>query len=110
MEQVAELPYDLHWEFPRKHVKFGAMLAEGNFGRVFHAKAKGMKAFNPRYKGDLSTRAKLANLQDSNVPEHFTNITEMYLIGPSDSYTLVDVAVKTLKETATPEHKNDLAS
>ena len=43
LEQIEELPYDLHWEFPRYDVRFGSVLGEGNFGRVWHAKAKGIK-------------------------------------------------------------------
>ena len=43
MEQIEELPYDLHWEFPRYDVRFGAVLGEGNFGKVWHARAKGIR-------------------------------------------------------------------
>ena len=43
LEQIEKLPYDLHWEFPRYDVKFGSVLGEGNFGRVWHAKSKGIK-------------------------------------------------------------------
>ena len=43
LEQIEELPYDLHWEFPRNDVRFGSVLGEGNFGRVWLAKAKGIK-------------------------------------------------------------------
>ena len=43
LEQIRELPYDVHWEFPRYDVKFGAVIGEGHFGKVWHAKAKGIK-------------------------------------------------------------------
>ena len=43
LEQIEELPYDLHWEFPRNDVRFSSVLGEGNFGRVWLAKAKGIK-------------------------------------------------------------------
>ena len=110
LEQIEDLPYDIHWEFPRKHVKFTSILGEGNFGRVWHARAKGIKAFNPRDRSELSIQAKLGNLQDRDVPEHVTRFTELYFLGPSDSYDFVDVAVKMLKECASPENENDLAN
>ena len=47
LEQIEELPYDLHWEFPRYDVKFGFVLGEGNFGKVWHAMAKGIKVRVP---------------------------------------------------------------
>ena len=43
MEQIEELPYDVHWEFPRYDIKFGPKIGQGNFGIVWHAKAKGIK-------------------------------------------------------------------
>ena len=43
LEQIEELPYDLHWEFPRYDVRFESVLGEGHFGRVWYAKAKGIK-------------------------------------------------------------------
>ena len=43
LEQIEELPYDLHWEFPRYDVGFESVIGEGNFGRVWLAKAKGIK-------------------------------------------------------------------
>ena len=43
LEQIEELPYDLHWEFPRYDIKFGAKIGQGHFGIVWHAKAKGIK-------------------------------------------------------------------
>ena len=43
LDQIEELPYDLHWEFPRYDVKFGPVIGEGHFGKVWHAKAKGIK-------------------------------------------------------------------
>ena len=43
LEQIEELPYDVHWEFPRYDIKFGNMVGEGHFGKVWHATAKGIK-------------------------------------------------------------------
>ena len=43
LEQIEELPYDVHWEFPRYDVRFGTVIGEGHFGKVWHAKAKGIK-------------------------------------------------------------------
>ena len=51
LEQIKELPYDLHWEFPRYDIKFGVVVGEGNFGKVWHAKAKGIKVRNMIYLG-----------------------------------------------------------
>ena len=45
LDQIEELPYDLHWEFPRYDVRFGSVLGEGNFGKVWHARAKGIKVY-----------------------------------------------------------------
>ena len=43
LEQIEELPYDLNWEFPRYVIKFGSVLGEGHFARVWLAKAKGIE-------------------------------------------------------------------
>ena len=56
LEQIEELPYDLHWEFPRYDVKIGTMIGEGHFGRVWHAKAKGIKvSISNRHVGSAIT-------------------------------------------------------
>ena len=62
------------------------------------------QAFNPRDRSDLSSRAKLAKLQDQLVHDHFTTLTEAWVLGDCDSTHHYDVAIKTLKECATPKH------
>ena len=66
--------------------------------------------FRPRDKSDLSSRAKLAKLQDQKVHDYFTTVTEAWVLGDCDTTHHYDVAVKTLKECATPQHERDLAS
>ncbi|XP_045029053.1 vascular endothelial growth factor receptor 1 isoform X3 [Daphnia magna] len=41
--QVDFLPYDKQWEFPRHRLKLGIELGTGCFGRIFKAKAIGIK-------------------------------------------------------------------
>uniref|UniRef100_A0A8C6TGE0 receptor protein-tyrosine kinase n=1 Tax=Neogobius melanostomus TaxID=47308 RepID=A0A8C6TGE0_9GOBI len=38
----SELPYDQHWEFPRDHLRLGAVLGSGAFGKVVAATAVGL--------------------------------------------------------------------
>ena len=49
-------------------------------------------------------------MQDQRVHDYFTTVTEAWLLGDCDTTRHYDVAVKTLKECATPKHKMDLAS
>ena len=58
----------------------------------------------------MSSRAKLAKLQEPRVHDHFTTVREAWILGDCDTTRHYDVAVKTLKETATPKHQMDLAS
>ncbi|XP_052089662.1 vascular endothelial growth factor receptor 1-like [Mytilus californianus] len=41
-EQTSCLPYDAKWEFPKKKLRQGMVLGQGNFGRVIKAEAIGI--------------------------------------------------------------------
>ncbi|CAC5359745.1 FLT1 [Mytilus coruscus] len=41
-EQTSCLPYDAKWEFPKKRLRQGMVLGQGNFGRVIKAEAIGI--------------------------------------------------------------------
>ena len=42
--------------------------------------------------------------------DYFTSVTEAWVLGDCDTTHYYDVAIKTLKENATPKHQMDLAS
>ena len=61
-EQVAELPYNLHWEFPRLDVTLKRLIGEGNFGEVWEGSAEGIAAFRTKDHTELGLRSKLSNI------------------------------------------------
>ena len=56
----------MRFEFLRKDITFIAVIGEGNFGRIWHAKAKGMKDFRPRDRGSTNGGfSTVENLEDT---------------------------------------------
>ena len=82
LEQIKELPYDMRFEFLRKDITFVVVIGEGNFGRIWHAKAK--EILNVLF---YSTTWSLDNSNSTNVFFNFfhqfvwlSNLTIYYVV------------------------------
>ena len=108
-EQVSELPYSLHWEFPRPDVTLKKLIGEGGFGEVWEGIAEGINAFRPRDKTDLALRSKLFNIymRKHNANDFWVKYFRHCYYQPKYSEG-VQVAVKCLKPGAEGKVHKDL--
>ena len=110
-EQVAELPYDLNWEFPRLDISLEKIIGEGKFGEVWEAIAEGIAAFKPHDQSELAQRSKLSNLYVRGRSENDFWVKyfrkEYY---PPEYSQEERVAVKCLKPGASEQERTDLES
>ena len=110
-DQIAELPYNLHFEFPRPDVSLKRLIGEGNFGEVWEATAEGIAAFRPRDDSDLGLRSKLANIyaRERSLNDFWVKYFRQEYYPPQYSKE-GHVAVKCLKAGASSEDYTDLAN
>ena len=110
-DQVAELPYNLQFEFPRLDITLKRLIGEGNFSEVWEATAEGIAAFRPRDQTELSLRSKLANIyaREHNENDFWVKYFRREYYPPQYSEE-GQVAVKCLTPAASDENYTDLAN
>ncbi|PFX33391.1 Fibroblast growth factor receptor 2 [Stylophora pistillata] len=97
LDQISKLPYDAQWEFPRERLEIVRPLGSGAFGQVFLAHAVGIVAFDPRG----STKRKSGRRRS-----RFGSTSRPYV----NDKRVTEVAVKSLKDSATEAELRDLVS
>jgi len=103
IEQTNGLPYDPVWEFPRKRIKLLDRLGCGAFGDVHLAEAVGIVSFDPREKAGMRHKPLVGRRRSRSG-------STSSRAGSSYRRVVTTVAVKKLKENATPEEMRDLVS
>ena len=110
-DQISELPYNVHWEFPRTDVQISnKRIGQGNFGEVWLATAVGINVFFPRDDSYVAVKAKLANVNRKIGEDDFFFKQARVHFYPGEYSQDNDVAIKMLRQGSTEKHYTDLAS